>query len=336
MLLARNHLVALTEVSTLQRWAFGIATLVVALWYTTSLLDRGWIPHDEGQLGHTAERIVNGELLHRDFVEPYTGGLSYLHAISFQLLGTREETVLALLRELNQDQSDQRLLDIGCGDGLMFDDLAEFGNVEGVEIDATIVSPTNPWRDAIHITPFDETFQPGKTYGTILMLDVLEHLPDPAAALRHAMSLLEPRGNLIITVPAFRCLWTTHDDLNHHYTRYTRHSFRQLASGVAWIQQDRYLFHWLFLAKLLVRVRESFFKTNPQPPRLPPGWLNGLLYHVTRCELQWMRGLHLPFGGSYLAVVKPAFHATQDTTTVLPDVAIPATSIQTSRGANCL
>jgi hypothetical protein len=88
MLLARNHLVAVTAASTAQRWVFGIATLVVSMSYTMSLLDRGWIPHDEGQLGHTAERILNGELPHRDFVEPYTGGLSYLHATSFKLFGT--------------------------------------------------------------------------------------------------------------------------------------------------------------------------------------------------------------------------------------------------------
>ncbi len=248
---------------------------------------------------------------------------------------SREETVLSLLRELNPGRCDQRLLDIGCGDGLMFDELANFGTVEGVEIDASIVSPKNLWRDAIHVAPFDQTFQPGKTYDTILMLDVLEHLPDPDAALRHAMRLLAPRGRLIITVPAFRCLWTTHDDLNHHFTRYTRRSFRQLAHGVARIQQDRYLFHWLFLAKLLVRAKEALFKTTPRPPRVPPRWLNRLLYRVTRCELRWLRWLNLPLGGSYLAVVEPALHTSQNTTTVIMDVAIPATTIPTTRSANC-
>jgi len=206
---------------------------------------------------------------------------------------SREETVLSLLGELNQGHGNQRILDIGCGDGLMFDELAEFGEVEGVEIDGSIVSPNNPWRDAIHVAPFDEKFQPEKTYDTILMLDVLEHLPNPVAALRHSLGLLAPGGKLVITVPAFRFLWTTHDDLNHHFTHYTRASFRQLADGVARIQQDRYLFHWLFLAKLLVRVKESFFATKPRPPR----WLNGFLYHVMRCEQRWLRGLNLPLGG---------------------------------------
>ncbi len=248
---------------------------------------------------------------------------------------SREEMVLALLGELDHGLGNQRILDVGCGDGLMFDRLAEFGAVEGVEIDASIVGPDNPWRDAIHVASFDESFQPGKTYHTILMLDVLEHLPEPAAALRHALGLLAPHGKLIITVPAFPWLWTTHDDLNHHFTRYTRGSFRRLIDGVARIHQDRYLFHWLFLAKLLVRVKESFYTTSPQPPRVPPRWLNRWLLGLTRWEQRLLRGFDVPLGGSYLAVVEPAIRGSQESTQPILNIAIPATSIQLATGTTC-
>jgi Dolichyl-phosphate-mannose-protein mannosyltransferase len=50
-------------------------------------LNRGWVPHDEGILGQSAERILHGELPHRDFEEPYTGGLAYLDAAAFRLFG---------------------------------------------------------------------------------------------------------------------------------------------------------------------------------------------------------------------------------------------------------
>jgi len=249
---------------------------------------------------------------------------------------SREEVVLRLLRQLDQGRGNQRILDIGCGDGLMFDQLAEFGAVEGIEIDASIISKNNPWRDAIHVAPFDQKFRPGKTYSTILMLDVLEHLPDPAAALRHALSLLTPHGKLVITVPAFRSLWTTHDDLNHHYTRYTRRSFRKLTEGVARIQRDRYLFHWLFLAKLLVRAKESVVPAIPQPPRVPPRWINRLLYDVSRFEQQWLRWLRLPLGGSYLAVIEPAVGAAHYVTPKRLDVAISANSVQLAAGATSM
>jgi hypothetical protein len=55
--------------------------------YTGSNLKRGWVPHDEGTLGQAAERVLHGEMPHRDFTDPYTGGLSYLDALLFGLFG---------------------------------------------------------------------------------------------------------------------------------------------------------------------------------------------------------------------------------------------------------
>lgn len=46
----------------------------------------GWVPHDEGFLGQSAERVLWGEVPHRDFTEIYTGLLSYLHAGVFAVL----------------------------------------------------------------------------------------------------------------------------------------------------------------------------------------------------------------------------------------------------------
>jgi hypothetical protein len=64
----------------------------VALWilcgiYASQFIYRGWIPHDEGTIGQSAERVLAGELPHRDFEEVYTGGLTYLHAAGMKLFG---------------------------------------------------------------------------------------------------------------------------------------------------------------------------------------------------------------------------------------------------------
>ena len=56
--------------------------------YTSFFSDSGWIPHDEGVLAQAAERLLHGERPHVDFNETYTGGLNYLHAFAFKLLGT--------------------------------------------------------------------------------------------------------------------------------------------------------------------------------------------------------------------------------------------------------
>lgn len=52
-----------------------------------SRMDYGAVPHDTGTLAHEAERVLQGEMPHRDFDTPYTGLLSMLHAGAFKLWG---------------------------------------------------------------------------------------------------------------------------------------------------------------------------------------------------------------------------------------------------------
>ena len=68
-----------------------VVWLASAAWMLV-YLRRGWVPHDEGTIAQSAERVLQGELPHRDFVDLYTGGLSYLNALSFRLFG---ETLLS-------------------------------------------------------------------------------------------------------------------------------------------------------------------------------------------------------------------------------------------------
>jgi 2-polyprenyl-3-methyl-5-hydroxy-6-metoxy-1,4-benzoquinol methylase len=206
-----------------------------------------------------------------------------------------------LLRRLQPPTGWKRILDIGCGDGLFFPQLSQFGEVEGVEPSADLVSAANPYRDRIQICPFDENFRPGKKYSLILMLDVLEHLEDAVGALRHALTLLEPDGTFVATVPAFMALWTNHDDLNHHYIRYTKSTFRPvaLAAGLS-IQEARYLYHWTCPVKLAIRLREALSHQEPVPAQVPASFVNELLFQVSRMEQKVLTPLSLPFGSSLL------------------------------------
>ena len=60
-----------------------------------SELNQGWVPYDEGLLGQTAERVLTGQVPHRDFDDPYTGALAYLHAAAFAI-GPRASTTLRI------------------------------------------------------------------------------------------------------------------------------------------------------------------------------------------------------------------------------------------------
>jgi Dolichyl-phosphate-mannose-protein mannosyltransferase len=70
-------------------------TLSIA-WLGLFLRDN-WVPHDDGMLAESAERVLQGQLPHRDFDEVYTGGLSYLHAAAFKLFGTNLFSIRLML-----------------------------------------------------------------------------------------------------------------------------------------------------------------------------------------------------------------------------------------------
>ena len=65
----------------------GALMLLAALVYLVPFVPRGWVPHDEGMLGQSAEHVLQGGIPHIDYEEPYTGGLSWLYAGVFKVSG---------------------------------------------------------------------------------------------------------------------------------------------------------------------------------------------------------------------------------------------------------
>jgi len=215
---------------------------------------------------------------------------------------SRRSYILSLLRRwhANEGSDDSRqILDVGCGDGLFFPDLEAFGSVSGVESDERIVDPLGPYFAQIHLGLFDQSFQTDQYFDWIVMLDVLEHISEPVAALEKARNLLKPGGRMLLTVPAFNALWTRHDDFNHHVTRYTK-KMMTLQAGQAGFKIDNqhYLYHWTFPAKLLVRLKEKISSADPSPAKLPARLPNAILKSLCRFEQATLTQLRPPFGSS--------------------------------------
>ncbi len=61
--------------------------VAVSILYAGALLKSNWISGDDGLLATSAARVMTGQLPHRDFVENYTGALSYIDALAFRALG---------------------------------------------------------------------------------------------------------------------------------------------------------------------------------------------------------------------------------------------------------
>lgn len=67
--------------------ALGVLIAAAAVAYLWLFVPRGWVPHDEGMIGESADLVLHGALPHVDYEEPYTGGLTYLYAAVFRTAG---------------------------------------------------------------------------------------------------------------------------------------------------------------------------------------------------------------------------------------------------------
>jgi SAM-dependent methyltransferase len=210
----------------------------------------------------------------------------------------REALVTQKIAQLVPAEGWRRALDIGCGDGLFLPQLSRFAEtVEGLEVEGRLVSEDAARRYSIHIGALDERFAPAAPYEFISMLDVLEHIAQPLPALRRCREIMAPQGILVLTVPAFRALWTSHDELNRHYARYTRRELIRLVNEAGFDAiESRYFFHWLVLPKWVVRQAERVLGPHVHHPGIPPHFVNRVLHAFSRIErrifkpLGWMPG----------------------------------------------
>lgn len=99
-----------------------------------------------------------------------------------------------------------KLLDVGCGRGAITLVAADRGwAVSATEISSSCVARLRRLlgprlhEGSLHDAPFEVG-----TFDVVLMVEVLEHLDEPASYLRRARELLRPGGLLFVTTPNFR------------------------------------------------------------------------------------------------------------------------------------
>ena len=198
-----------------------------------------------------------------------------------------------------------RILDIGCGDGFFWKELAAFGDIEGIEPDRDLIAPGSPRQARIEVSTF-----PGRPrderYDLILMLDVLEHIEDDRTALKKVLELLAPGGYFVLTVPAHMFLWSEFDAVNRHLRRYTRRPLVRLMKDAGFsVVSARYYYFWPVVPLL---ARRAFFRASSGAQsrfvRVPPAPFNAALRAVSTVD-HWITSVvPVPCGGSIIAVAR--------------------------------
>ncbi|MEA2469566.1 MAG: hypothetical protein QOE38_565 [Thermoleophilaceae bacterium] len=114
----------------------------------------------------------------------------------------RRATARRLLDQIGRLAPSGRLLDVGCGHGLLLDEARERGyETEGLELSEHAAAYA---REKLRLTVHAKTLAdlpPAPRYNAIVLADVIEHLDDPVAAIDHCARLLEPGGVLCVVTP---------------------------------------------------------------------------------------------------------------------------------------
>ncbi|MBI2346424.1 MAG: methyltransferase domain-containing protein [Deltaproteobacteria bacterium] len=139
----------------------------------------------------------------------------------------------------------------------------------------------------------------------LLFMDVLEHVDDDIQLLREYVARAPAGARVLITVPAFRWLWSGHDIFLGHRRRYTLSGLSQAvrAAGLV-IEQGSYFFAGILPAVALLRWWRRH-STPRSDLTLSSAAVNGLLYRFCAAELPFFRVNRLAGLTVFCLAVKP-------------------------------
>jgi 2-polyprenyl-3-methyl-5-hydroxy-6-metoxy-1,4-benzoquinol methylase len=221
---------------------------------------------------------------------------------------TRKKIVLAAIDSYVDKNIKLKILDIGCGSGVMLTALEKLGQTFGMDMSDEAIS----FSKEIFNGKVEKGFLPDQLpyepdfFNLITALDVIEHIDQDVESLQVIYSLLNSEGKAIITVPAYLFLWSKFDDLNEHKRRYTLTELRtKLIIAGFTIEKISYYNTLLFPIVFLVRLLNNILQRDGASDiDIPNSFLNYILEKVFSLEISILRWINLPFGVSILAVVR--------------------------------
>lgn len=156
----------------------------------------------------------------------------------------------------------REVLDVGAGSGVFSRLLLDRGLAESAVCVDTGYAEDRDEQHGGRPIRFVRAI-PETTQDLVLLMDVLEHVPDDVALLRSYTDAMPEGARVAITVPAFQWLWSGHDVFLGHYRRYTLRGLEALVrkAGLEPMRSS-YFFGALFPAAALLRMGQRLRPTG--------------------------------------------------------------------------
>jgi len=215
---------------------------------------------------------------------------------------------------LSEDQK-AKILNIGVATGHTSELLAELGDVTSVEYDKDCCDFVKEKIniDVVNASILHLPFE-NNMYDLVCAFDVIEHVEDDALAVSEMKRVCRNGGIISVTVPAFNFLWSHHDEINHHYRRYTKRELLALIDADGKLIYASYFNFWLFFPIAAFRLVSSRLATKVQDEKSSSSdfsfgggskFLNNLFFGLFNSENFFIsRLMRLPVGVSLLTTWK--------------------------------
>ena len=216
-----------------------------------------------------------------------------------------------LLDVLKNAPKDSLILDIGCSSGIFLKDLEQVGfkteNLFGIDISEKAIAncKKNGIQNAFVMDA--QKISLSEKFDIIVASDCLEHLREDTEAIRNWNGLLKTGGMLCVFVPAFQSLWSSHDEVNMHYRRYTNKALKdKLISEQFTILKSSYWNFFLFVPLYVFRKMDAVVSRNKKKEgQIVDGTLtNVILLKLLLFENRLLKYVNFPFGVSTFCIAK--------------------------------
>lgn len=215
---------------------------------------------------------------------------------------SRNRMIAAFIRSSILHPVGMRLLEVGCGTGIVMQTLERMGFIcTGLDVNAQALAYARKRTKGELLRQSIFRYKPPLKYDVIGAFDVLEHIGDDVTFLQIAHRLLLPGGYILLTVPAGMWLWSRTDTASGHQRRYEKTALRQRLERAGFNVQS--IVYWNMLLLPLYALWHRHSGTNKKDvvaahlQRMPRA-LNTLLEWVFSIELFLFSRIRLPIGAT--------------------------------------